>query len=118
TPERVVDRLRRGGKSPLQDREREPNNVAATSFAFALQLVGAVHLPAHVVRDLRVEKRLVGRERVRDRVSATFGEQRLALERQKLLLDHPAHQSLRFDLLRAIAWLALKLVGVDERHEE
>ena len=116
--ERLIDRLGRGGKPPLQDGEREPDDVSATAFALGLQPVGAVHLLAHVLGDLRVEQRFLGRERVVDGVGAALGEERLALERQQLLLDHPAHQPLRVERLRALARLALEAVWVDQRHEQ
>ncbi len=58
-PERLVDRLGRGCEPPLQDGEREADDVAAAALALGLQPVGAVHLLADVLGDLRVEERLL-----------------------------------------------------------
>ena len=85
----LVDRLRAGRQAALQDGEREADGVAA----LAVQLLGAVHPLADVVRDLLVEVLLQRGELVGDGLGDPLREQRLALEGEQVLLDHAAHDA-------------------------
>ena len=64
-PERLVDRLGRGGQPALEDGEREADALPRRPSP-SLQPLGAVHLLADVVGDLVVEDGLGVGERVRD----------------------------------------------------
>ena len=87
--ERAVDRLRAGRQPALQDGEGEADRVAA----LAVELLGAVHPLADVRRDLLVEVLLELGELVGDGLGDPLGEQRLAVEREQVLLDHAPHHA-------------------------
>ena len=116
--ERLEDRLGRGRQAPLQDREGEADGEAALLVTGVAQPVGEVHLVADVLRDGVVEDLLVLGQLVGDGVGAALGEQRLALERLEVLLDHAAHQPVGVHGVHRVAVPALEPVGVEQRHEQ
>ena len=116
--ERLEDRLRRGRQASLQDREGEADGEAALLITGVAQPVGEVHLVADVLGDGVVEDLLVLGQLVGDGVGAALGEQRLALERLEVLLDHPAHQPVGVHGVHRVAIPALEPVGVEQRHEQ
>ena len=81
-------------------------------------MVGTVHSLADVGRDLLVEVLLELGELVRDRLGDPLGEQRLALEREQVLLDHAAHHARRVGGVDLRLVLALEAVAVEQREEE
>ena len=87
--QRAVDRLRAGRQPALQDGEGEADGVAA----LAVELRGAVHPLADVRRDLLVEVLLELGELVGHGLGDPLREQRLAVEREQILLDHAAHHA-------------------------
>jgi hypothetical protein len=111
----LVDRLRRGGQTPLQDGEREADG----SRAFVvLERLGAVELLAHVLGHFLVEARLGVRELVGHRVGDALREERPAVELEQALLDHAAHEVGGLDLVDAVAEPALEAVAVEQGEEE
>ena len=112
--QRAVDRLRARRQPALQDGEREADRVAA----LAVELVGAVHPLAHVGRDLLVEVLLELGQLVGDGLGDPLGEQRLAVEREQVLLDHPPHHARGVGAVDLRLVLALEPVAVKQREEE
>ena len=113
--QRLVDRLRRRGETPLQDGERKADRSRAL---VVLQRLRAVELLTHVLGDFLVEARLGVGELVGNRVGDALGEERPAVELEQVLLHHAAHQVGDLDLVRAIAKFALEAVAVEQCHEE
>ena len=112
--QRPQDRLRARRKPALQDREREADGIAA----LAVELGGTVHPLSDVGRHLLVEVLLELGELVRDRLGDPLGEQRLALEREQVLLDHAAHHTRGVGGVHLLLVLALEAVAVQQREEE
>ncbi len=73
TAQGLVDGLRRGGETPLQDGQGEADGAGAL---VVLQGLGAVELLAHVLGDRLVERGLGVRELVGHRVGDALGEER------------------------------------------
>jgi hypothetical protein len=113
--ERLVDRFRRRGEAPLQDREREADRAGAL---VVLQRLGAVELLAHVLGDVLVQVRLRGRELVRHRVGDALREERRAVELAEALLDHAPHQVGGVDPVHTVAEAALEPIAIEQREEE
>ena len=111
----MVDRLRRGGQAPLQDRQGEADRAGAL---VVLEGVGTIELLAHVLGDLSVEVRLGIGELVGHRVGDALGKEGPTVELEEVLLDHSAHQVGDLDLVHAVAEAPLEAVTVEERQEE
>ena len=112
--ERLIDRLRAGSKSPLQSREGETNRA----FAGAFEQVSLAHLRLDVRRDGLVKCGLNVRERVVHRVRAALRKKRRAVEFDKLLFDHAAHEIGRVDFVHAVAEFTVEAIRVQQREEE
>lgn len=112
--EGLVNRLGAGGQAPLKHREREAGRVAA----LVVQARGAVHALADVLGDALVQVLLVLGELVRDGLGYALGEQRAAVERQQVLLDHAAHQPTRVRPVHAGREPALEAVAFEQGEEE
>ena len=117
TPQRLVDRGRRGREAALQDLEREPDVVSPPGTVFA-DPVGAVHLLAHVVGDRFVEPGFPRGELVGDRVGAAFRKEGAPVETEQLLLGEAAHHVRGVHLVDPLPESALEPVRVQKAHEE
>ena len=118
TGEGAVDRLGGRGQPPLENHQGEAHVHTSLALTGVHEAFGAVHLLAHVVRDLGVEVGLLGRELVLDGVRAALGEERLAVEAEEILLDQAPHQVGGIRGVNSVAELALESVAVEEREED
>ena len=117
TAQGFMDRRGAGGEATLEDLQGEAD-IDAPLFVLLREALGAVHLLAHVVGDLGVERRLGAGQLIVDGVSATFGKQRRAVELEQLLLGEAAHHVGGVGLVDAIAEASLETVTVQQGHEE
>ena len=116
--ERSEDGFRTRGEASLQHGERKSHVVSALLVACLSEAFRATHLGADVPGDQLVQFTLRAAEFVLDRVSATLGKQRLALEGEELLLHHAPHQAPGVSAVHTGAELALEPVAVQQRHEQ
>ncbi|MNZ54650.1 hypothetical protein D3C78_725570 [compost metagenome] len=112
--ERLVDRLGAGGQAPLQLGQGE----ADRALALAVQVVGTIHLVAHVLGDIVIERCFEVGQLVVGGVGATLWEQRCAIELEQFLFDHAAHHVGDIDFVRALAELAVEAVTVQQRQPD
>ena len=116
--ETAPDGLGAGREAALQHGQREADGVAAAPLAGPFQVIGAAHLLAHVLGDRLVQVLLALGQVVRNGVRPPLREQRAALHREQLFLDHPPHQVARIDRVHAVAVLPLEPVTVQQRQEQ
>ena len=116
--QRPPDRLRTGRQPALQDGQREADGIGAAALAGGLEPVGAVHLLPHVLGDQLVQLLLRPGQGEGDGVGAALGEQRLALEGQQLLLDHPVHQPVGVHRVHPVAEPGPRTGPRQECHEQ
>ena len=83
--QRLMDGGGRGREAPLEDLKREADGIAAALPAF-LNLVGAIHLVAHVARDRLVKRGFLIRELVRNRVGLPLRKEGRAIKPPQLFL--------------------------------
>ena len=98
---------------PLQHRQAEPDGAGPSAVRERLD---AVELLPHVVRNGGVEAGLG--QRVLDAVGDPYREQRLALEREQLLLHHPTHHVRHVGRVDAVAQAPLQPIAVQQRPDE
>ena len=87
--QRVIECRRRGGQSPLQNRQGETDGAAPPAM---LDLLGAVKLPAHIVGHALVKLAFGIGELIVDGVGAALGEERVAIEFEQAFFGHAAHE--------------------------
>ena len=109
-----MDRFRRRGQPPLQHGEREPDRA----LLLPADRVRPVELLPDIVGNLVVEAPLGVAQPVLHRVRDPLREQRLAVEAEQVLLDHPAHQVGSVRRRRVLSILAFEGVAVEQRQEQ
>ena len=113
--QRPVDRLGRRRQPPLENRQRKADGAGPPGVG---ERLGAVELLPHVIGDGGVEAGLRLGQRVRDGIGDPLREERLALERQQVLLHHPPHQVRHVGRVDPVAEPPLEPVAVEQGHEE
>ena len=99
----------------MQDREGESNRSGAL---VVLQRFRSVEFRAHVIGDLFVQPRFRIRQLVRNGLGDPLWKQRSAVEFQKRLLHHAAHEVRRVHGVNAVTESAFEAVAIKKRHEE
>ncbi len=84
------------------------------TFAAPVQIIGTVHLVAHVVGNVGIEHSFEIRQLVVGCVGAALGEQRSAVKLKQLFLDHATHHVGYIHLVRAFTELAVKTIPIKQ----
>ncbi len=112
--QRGMNRRRRGGETPLQNRQGEPDR----SLALFVETIRAVELFPDVAGDLLVEFPFRERKLIVDGIGAALREQRCVVKANKVFLRQPPHQIPVVRTRRIVTTATLEAIRIEKRQEE
>ncbi|MNP15235.1 hypothetical protein D3C76_1075850 [compost metagenome] len=112
--QRLINGFRAGRQTALQLSKSKADVV----LALTIEAISQVHLIAHILRHIVIQRRLLMRERVVCCIGAPFREQFGAVEFEQLFFNHAPHQVGYVDLVGTLSELTVKAVTIEQREPD